>query len=178
MGSATETLISANYRTAHETFYAAEAGLARAVSDLQRAADWSLALGGAVTSGLQFAGAPVAPDGRALDPSALTRRLQAESDAEAGADPDRPVWTLFGHGPLSRLLPDEGAVRGYLILWIADDPADGDGVPTFDANGRILVRCEAFGERGARRTVEAELVRATFPDGSIRSRVLSWRPLR
>jgi Tfp pilus assembly protein PilX len=107
VGSATETLISANYRTAHETFYAAEAGLARAVSDLQRTADWSLALGGAVASGLQFAGAPAAPDGRALDLPALTRRLQAESDAEAGADPDRPVWTLFGHGPLSLLLPEE-----------------------------------------------------------------------
>jgi hypothetical protein len=177
-----ETWLSASQRTSQELAYAAEAALARVEIDLSASADWSATLGGAVPGGASAFNdrrtAVTLADASSVDLLSVTRTLQAEADARCGArasDPDCPEWQLFAHAPLSALASD-GVIASpvYVAAWIADDPFDKDGDPAADTNGRLLVRAQAFGAGGARRTVEAVVGRAA-PAGV---RLLSWRELR
>jgi hypothetical protein len=92
----------------------------------------------------------------------MTAALQEETDATYGvANGNRPVWKIYGHGPLDDLLPTKPIVAaGYVVVWIGDDPDETDGDPTADGNGRVLVHAEGFGEGGSRRVVEASAIRA------------------
>jgi PilX N-terminal len=178
----TETLISGSHRAAHEAFYAADAALERAIAALAAITDWSpivAAAPGNLVAGFSDGQArPIAPDGRALDLAALTALRQAASDtvyAPSVYGADSPRWQLFAHTRLQDLIP-EGTLSppAYLLIWVADDAADGDGDVHRDANARVLVHAEAYGPGGARRAVEAAVART--PEGAVR--VLAWKEIR
>jgi hypothetical protein len=185
---ASETMISANYRTAHEILYAADAGLDGAAAELRRISSWSdvlLAPPGNTTSAVDDGSMmPRAPDGTTLDLAQLTSALQADSDTRfgpPGANPNSPRWRLFAHGGLDRLLPAGlPSPPAYLVVWVADDVEDGDGDVEHDANGVIMMRSVAFGPRGGRRAIEATLARAGDLGGGSEApvRVFSWRDVR
>jgi type IV pilus assembly PilX-like protein len=161
---ATETLISGHHRDALEALYAADAGIERAVGDLRTLSAWQSVPGAAAgTATPDFrdgASAPALPDGTILDLARLTLERQADSNAVYPAGADRPIWRLFAHAPISRLLL-AGVIRSptYVVLWIADDVDDGDGDPLRDSNSVMVLRAEAFGPRGLRRRIEATVAR-------------------
>lgn len=157
----TETMITANYRVAQEALYAADAGLERSIQDLLRVSSWNSVLAGATKSGFIDNGASVMPDGTQANIVALTTNLQADSDADYGASPNRPVWRLFAHAHLSDLLlTGTVTARDYVVVWVADDPAETDGDPLTETNGILMVRAEAFGEGGSHKVVEATVSRS------------------
>lgn len=161
----TDTLISGAHRTGYETMYAAEAALERAIHDLAPLADWSPVLvpapGNLVSTFIDGQAAPGAPDGSQLDIAALTAERQRTSDARETfvQATDLPRWQLYAQGPLGTLPAAAPGPPAYLLVWVADD-AEGDGDPTHDSNGQILVYAEAHGTGGARRALEATVRRA------------------
>lgn len=160
-------------RARHAARGAAEVALERALQELAIAADLNEILAGSVRSGV--AGVDLAPavDGwGALDLSALTVGLQRESDAANRWGADGQVWRLFAYAPLGTLLDAAGggATAFYTVAWVADDPADGDGNPSADANGRVVVRAEAFGPFRSRQSFLATVRRH---GGALE--VISWR---
>ena len=188
----TESMASANHGAAQQALYAADAALEQTLSEVQ-AADWRT-LPGVAVSGRLRGGAltPRAPDGAVLDLAQLAAARQAESDAAFGISPDRPVWRLFGHAPLSDLTPAGAVVPpAYLLVWMADDGDERDGEPGRDSNDVLFVRVEAFGASHAHRSIEATLALQTGPaaesceagDGPPPAnrrevRVLSWKEVR
>ena len=79
---------------------------------------------------------------------------------------NNPRWQLYAYGPLSRLLP-AGAIDSpmYVVVWIADDPAENDDDPLADGvdvvnpgKGIAMMRAHAYGPGGVRRVVEVTLV--------------------
>lgn len=180
----TETIIAAHHRRGVETFHAAEAGLERSFVDLLREPDWNAVLSGAVKSSFTDGGAGTLPDGQPILLAALTAELQADADRSYGSSPNRPVWRLYVHAPIASLLP-AGMVtaRDYVVVWVADDPGDNDMDAGADANGLILVRCEAYGEGSSRRVVESTVARTIVVDkvsGESHpvTRVVAWREVR
>ena len=121
---------------------------------------------------------PRGPDGRTLDLTRLTADRQRSSDARGGPaifGANNPEWRLFAHAPLRALLAEPGPdLPLYLAVWIADDESDGDGNPTLDTNGQILLWSVAFGTGGTRAAVEARIERAV--GGGFR--LLAWRQAR
>jgi len=178
----TETLISASFRHSQEASHGAEAALERALHDLATLPDWSAALAAppvnVTSSFIDGSLFPTAPDGSTLDLTRLTLQRQRESDARDGPDvfgADSPQWRLYAHAPIRNLLLQEGILLPiYVVVWVADDGSDGDGDPTRDANGRIVVRAEAFGSGGARRAVEAAIGKSAT--GALR--LLVWHEAR
>jgi type II secretory pathway pseudopilin PulG len=188
----TESMASANHGAAQQALYAADAALEQTLSEVQ-AVDWRGLPGVAVSARLRDGALnPRAPDGAVLDLAQLAAARQAESDAAFGISPDRPVWRLFGHAPLSDLTPP-GVVGppAYLLVWMADDGDERDGEPGRDSNDVLLVRAEAFGMSHAHRSIEATLALQTGPAAEADEtgggapienrravRVLSWREVR
>jgi hypothetical protein len=180
--STTETLISASHRHAQEASYGADAALERSLHDLATLPDWTVVLavppGNVQSTFLDGALSPRLPDGRRLDLQRLTIERQRTSDTRDGPDrfgADSPQWRLFAHSSLSELLsPGEIHLPLYSVVWIADDGADGDGNPSADSNSRVILHAAGFGARGARRAVEAEVVRSDA--GEVR--VVAWREVR
>jgi hypothetical protein len=175
----TETLITAGHRHAAEASAAAEAAIERALRDLRMVADWSLVvlpppvhLQSSFVDGERM---PRAPDGRQLDVEALTRARQRDSDAAHGVavfGRDAPQWRLYAHSSLRAILPaGVPAQPAYVLVWVADDPGDGDADPSRDANGRLLVFADAYGAAGARRSIAAAIARSR--PGVLE--VLAWR---
>jgi hypothetical protein len=158
-----ETAISANHQIAQEVHEAAEAGVNCAFAELGATADWTSMPSGSTSPVLRCLDPtipPRTPDGAPLDLARLTSRRQADSDGRYGdgaANPDSPRWTVFASGPIQS--PSDHP-RSYVIVWIADDVDDGDGQPSHDSNGMLVVRAQAFGIRGARSTVETLVSRA------------------
>lgn len=187
----TDTMVSANHRAAQQTLYAADAAIERAIGTLGALGDWRPVPGADGSVGPDFddgAIAPRLPGGATLDLARLTAQRQADSDAMYVPSANRPVWRLFAHAALGRLVPGDVIVAPiYLVVWIADDVEDGDGDPLRDSNGVLMVRSEAFGPQGARRRVEVTLAREipedveTADEGSplpvrrTQVRMLSWR---
>ena len=171
--SNTETAIAANYRTASELVYAAEAGANAAIADLARAGPWTNVLTGLVRS--PFCDSTLSPAltaGERLDLSAQTSMLQAASDVEAQRGADNPRWRLYLYNPLAAIARTPLA-SAYVAVWVADDASEVDGDAQNDSNGLIVVRAEAFGPQGMQRTLEATLA----SDGS-NVRLVSWRDVR
>jgi hypothetical protein len=198
-----EVGIAANQRDAVQTLHAADAGLERALADLALA-DWDAVLAGAVTSPFHDGGGVVAlPDGSRMDVQQETNRLRCGADACGDADMDRvsaarpwgrnnPRWTVFASGPLAQLLPDATvAARSYLVIWVADDPAENDAQPLRDGGppalldaanrtnpgrGAVWLHARAYGPSGARRAIEAVVERdPRWPSAQLRVRV--WREI-
>jgi hypothetical protein len=175
-----ETWLSAGQRSSQDLSYAADAGIGRAQVDLA-AAEWTAVLrsGGAIGSTFDDGKSTVIlADGTPIDLGGETRALQTDTDARCGSratSPDCPAWHLFAHAPAADLVPGRVVdTPMYLAAWIADDPFDGDGDSGADANGRLLVRAQAFGPRGARRSVEAVIGRV----GPAAIQLVSWKELR
>jgi hypothetical protein len=179
--SMTETLATGNDGRATSAFYAAQAGLDRAIADLSDAPDWDQVLAGTLLSGFTDGppgGERVLADGRRISLDAVVNLANcgravactpAEMDAVTLERPwgrNNPRWRLFGHGPLGGILvPPEPAAGEYLVVLVADDPYESDDDPSRDGRagsagaGVILVRAEAFGPDGAHRVVEGTLAR-------------------
>jgi hypothetical protein len=182
----TETKIAGNYRSGAETLYAADAGIERVMQDVLTVPNWDDILNGAATSGF-IDGAPsgnrTMPDGTQIDLTQATNVArcgqiscsQAELDAVTEDRPwgkNNPRWQLYSYGPLEDMLPT-GTItsRQYVIVWIADDPAENDDDPLKDgaapANGAaenfgrgiIAMRAQAFGPDGTTRTIEVTAAR-------------------
>ena len=202
--STTEGQISTNERTAQETLYIADAAIERVMLDLGQAPDWGALLGGATLS--SFVDGPadrITPDGVTIVLATQTARVQANSDLTYGAaNPNRPIWQLYGHSPIGNLLPaGEITTRGYAIIWLADDDGEADNDPLSDSNQIVALRAHAFGERGTETEIEVTVAMGTNtappPAGKAKKaqkakkkgggggapapmalRVLSWRELR
>jgi hypothetical protein len=179
--SSMETRMAGAERARYAVRGAAEVALERALQELAIAADLNEILAGSVRSGV--AGADLSPNvggWGALDLSELTSGLQREAAAASQWGADGQVWRLFGYAPLDVLLdaagPGASGAGGapdsafYTVAWVADDPADGDGNPSADANGRVVVRAEAFGPFRSRQALVATVRRQ---GGSLE--LISWR---
>jgi hypothetical protein len=172
-------LIAASYRQGQEAAYGAEAALERALTDLAVVADWNTVLAPPPANRMSTFDDGLSsvrlPDGSVVSLGALTAQRQRESDDLAGPAifrGDSPQWRLFAHAPIQDLVPAPAAGAPlYLLAWVSDDGADGDGDPSRDSNGRVHVHAEALGGSGARRAVEAAVERSG--DGVIR--MINWR---
>ena len=161
MTTTTETMLTHNFQTGQQTLYAADAGLERGVQDLIREPNWSDILAGTRTSGFTDDPPHLLPDGTSVDLTALTTALQSDTDTFYGvANPNRPVWQLYAHGPMQSLLPaGQVLARGYVVVWVGDDSGESDGNPALDGNGTLSVHAEAFGEGSSHKVVEGSAVR-------------------
>ena len=186
----TETLVSAHHAASQQALYAAEAGAERAIGELRALPTWqTVPMPGSAFAFADFNDGSVAPelfDGTVLDLPQLTVERQADSDGFFPNTPDRPQWRLFGHATLDRMIAEgAGGAPPYLIVWVADDPGDLDGDPGRDSNDILLVRSEAFGGAGVRRSVQATVLRQSALDGAagggvMRSdvNVIAWLEMR
>ena len=154
----TEVLVSRYHHDERGAAYAAQAMLAAALQELDRGPQWNDVLTGAriaaFADGSLTAPRQIPGGGTVLiccGPGTPTGRLRTETGL---------AWQPFAWQSLSRLLNLGEAPRYYLIAWVVDDPADGDGDPLADSNDRILVRAEAVTPLGVRKAVEATMERA------------------
>lgn len=186
----TESLVGASHRAALQSFYAAEAGIERTIGELRRLSTWQpVPASGAGSSSGDFNDGALAPqlaDGTILDLARVTTERQRDSNAFYPDTLDRPVWRLFAHASLERMIAgDAGPAPPYVVVWVADDPDDLDGDPGRDSNDILIVRAQAFGVRGGRRTVEATIFRESALDGAVAGgpmrsdvSVIAWREVR
>jgi hypothetical protein len=152
------------------------------MQDLLTVPDWNRVLSGAEQSGFvdgSPAGPRVLPHGDTIDLTEIANLASCghitacSSDEIATNSPERhwltnnPVWQLYSYGPVSDLLPG-GTVNSpiYVVVLVADDPSDNDGLPLTDGNaagnpgtGVLSLRAEAFGPHGTHRIVEATVAR-------------------
>ena len=163
----TETLVSGRVEQVQALRYAADGALTLALADLS-VADWTAALGGAPSTFTDGNPATVRQI-PGLDPlqlccgaNTLSAAVLQAANAGRGWGLDTPQWRLYVWGPVSAWL-DAGVIQApfYVAVWIADDPADGDGDPVTDANGTIALYAAAIGPRGGRRAARALIARPT-----------------
>jgi Tfp pilus assembly protein PilX len=178
--SNTETMISANFRNSQEALYAADAATERVVQDLLLIPRWNDILAAGATSRDCGAGLTVnesaTPSGfidttltptiagsnLSLDLMKATCNLQSGTNGSAIWGTNNPTWRLFAWGKMKDLLPNNVIdSQMYLVVWVADDPADGDGDPLADTNGVLTVHAEAYGPSGARKTVEVTVAKTS-----------------
>ena len=179
-----ETAVGVNHRRAVQALYAAAAALELATAELGALADWSAALNGSARSAFRDATlTPAMPDGASIDLVAIAAGLRTGGAGSTAAGRGLE-WRLFAHGRLSAwaaVPADYGP--WFVAVWIADDAADPDADPALDGNDSIVAHAAAFGPRGARRAVQATLVRqfVTPPaPAPVRTRVrlASWSVVR
>ncbi len=176
----TEDKIAAAYRDGVEARYAADAAVERALQDMSGPGGWNSLFDGTVTSTFVDGppgGSRALSDGGVLDLTVETNLVRCgrpacgEGDltavtAERPWGPNNPRWQLYAYGPLSRLLPAAALdSRMYIVVWIADDPAESDDDPLADGadivnpgKGIALMRAHAYGPGGVRRAVEVTVV--------------------
>jgi hypothetical protein len=157
----TEGAIASNYRAGNETLYAADAAVERVVQDLLLVPRWNDVLTGTVKSGfLDTTLTPTLPSNQALDLTALTADVQAQSDSTAPWGPNNPTWRLFAYGPLSNML-GTGTIQSnsYVVVWISDDPSETDADPASDTNGVMTLYAQAIGQFGSVRSVEVTVAK-------------------
>jgi hypothetical protein len=181
-----EVTLAAHDREARGLSYASKAAATVAVADLQALPSWSALIAPGVPADTsaspgRFVDAilnPAAPwGGPALDLRALTARMQNDSDAVTSLGGDAPVWRLFDYGRLDRLVPASArASPYYLVVWVADDRADGDGDPSVDADGIVVVRAAALGPRGGRVDTEVSVLRRPGDGAAEAFQILTIRP--
>jgi hypothetical protein len=183
MGSA-ETTLARRDRDTRSLTRAARAVATLAVADLRALPSWAAVLEPgrepelSATPG-RLAPAtltPALPWGGSLDLRAVTARAQAATDA-SGIPGDPARWRLYGAASLVSLVPDAaGGMPCFLAVWVADDAVDGDGDPSTDTNGVLLVRGAAFGPGEGETTVLLAVSREAVPGGPAVVRVLTIRP--
>jgi len=171
---ATREVASTAWREEGEQLrYAAEAGLALGVSELDQAPGFTPVLSGTALSGHPAGPGPrVVPGGRMLDVGTLTASLQA---ATPDVGLNTPRWVPWVVVSLEAAAPVGPSVPALLVVWVADDEEDGDGRPLEDSNGVVRVRAAAFGPRFAQRAVEGAISRVGPPPGGLK--LLAWQPV-
>jgi len=182
----TEMSVTQNFRAGHETLDAADAALERVLVDLSALPSWTTLPGGTALS--TFLGSSLTPtvvSHGLVDLDRLTRDLQARSAAAAHWGANDPVWRLFAHGAASALAPGTIRSSAYLVVWVADDPAESDNDPAVDTNGVISLVAEALGPAGTARSIAATIAGPAFVSrtltptvSSLGPRILSWREIR
>ena len=153
-----ETLIAWNFRGSQQALYAADAAGEWALVDLAAVTpDWPTLLNGSARSWFVdgvAAGKRVLADGSLLDLTAVVQQ-------NAG-------WRPYAYGPLKDLLPTPPPLSPpsafYVLVSVAPDAASAS---------RLRVRAEAFGPRGAHKTVELGVLR----DG-LGVQLQSWTEVR
>ena len=202
LASSAARLADHNHEDAVALLNAAESALELAARDLSAIADWNRVLDGSARSPAVDGvpgGIRTIPAGGSLDLTRLTNQVtcgsdtlcsdaqRASSTAERPWGADNPRWGLFMHTPLTALNNARLRQAVYIIVWIGDDAGETDGDPGVDGGspggeGRhvLRARAEAFGADGARRAIEAELVRFCRLEGVVEicmpgTRVRSWR---
>jgi hypothetical protein len=199
LSTSIETLISRHFRDGAGAAYAAEALALHSVHELSSLADWTLALDGSVHSRLFDGGATgvrTLRDNSVIDLEAVRNLANCgkASCSEADlvrADEQRPWgfsnprWQLFGSGRLEDLLGVSSPF--YVVLFVADDPAETDLNPFEDGagaanpgSGVLRLRAEAFGPGGVHSAIEATISRAGIADHPPAPepapvRIVSWR---
>jgi Tfp pilus assembly protein PilX len=178
----TETKITGNYVHAQEAMYAADAAIERTVQDVLTVPDWNNMLSGAQRSAFVDgppSGTRTLPNGAVIDLAEATNMINCgklttcsvtEMNTTTEDRPwalNNPRYQLFAYGPSNNFI-ETGTLNSpfYIIVWVADDPADSDDDPTKDGNdsnnkgtGVILLRAEAWGGRGAHKVIEVTLMR-------------------
>ena len=71
---------------------------------------------------------------------------------------------------------DAGGNPAFLAVWVADDAVDGDGDPSADKNGVILVRGAAFGPGEGEAFVTLTVSRDPAAGNPAFVRILAIRP--
>ncbi len=175
MTTQTETMISSNFSNGQEALYAADAGVERAMQDLLTVPDWDTILAGATTSAFidgSAGGTRKLADGRTIDLaqvrnmancSKLTGCSVSDMDAITDDRPwgtNNPRWQLYAYGDMNDIIPT-GTVNSpyYVVVMVADDPADADNDPTKDLNRVVAMRAEAFGPGNAHKVIMVTLAR-------------------
>jgi type IV pilus assembly PilX-like protein len=196
--STSETAIAANFRASHESFYAADAAIERALVDLRNIPDWTPVLNGTIKSTFvdgPSSGVRTLPDGSRIDLGQIVNLANCQhsalcSPAEIAAvtqerpwGANNPNWTPFSHGALERLTSGTVHSSFYMITLVGDDPSENDNDPAQDGMelggqgnpglGVLALRAEAFGPRAAHHVVEATIARS-----STELRILSWREVQ
>lgn len=174
---AVDMALAGSYRTGEEALAAAEAGLERAAGELSTMADWSAVLRAPPANATAPFSQPGtllrAPDGRTFDEGALLAARQAATPAVFGAN--APQWRVYAKTSLQGLWPAPLAgPPALIIVFVADDGAEEDGDPGADVNGRVWLHADAYALQGARRQVQALLVRAA--PGAVR--LHAWSEIR
>lgn len=221
LGASVVALMAEQVAASLAARYAAEAAMERALAELRDATDFTSILNGATVSaftdgagsGTRTLSGGIHVNLDEVVSQANCTRPSGCSDAQiAATTTDRPWgrrnprWRLFSFGPLAN--DDDPGVAGfpvYVVVLVADDPADNDEVPEEDGGpdgtalnpgaGVLLVRAEAFGRREAARGVEATVVRhdlvararwgaadpatrGPIPTDPPRLEVVGWKELR
>lgn len=200
LATSVETLISRNFREGAGAIYAADAVAAFGLVELSASPDWTTVLNGTThstwTDGAPGGARPLR-DGSTINlteilnmancgmPTTCSDRDMAATDAERPWGLNNPRWQLFAWGRVADWLPGDGIDAGYyVVLLVADDPAETDGDPLVDGPGPgfglLTLRAEAFGPGGAHAAVEQTLARVSADELRRRPdlgpvRVVSWR---
>ena len=192
--TSSERQVAATFGWSTEVFYGADAAFERAAQDLSQVPDWNLVMNGGTSTFVDGAPGPrTLPDGSVLNLVQATDAVNcgrspcslADLQATTARRPwgtNNPIWGLYAHGTLADLSPS-GPIDSnvYVVVWVADDPLETDGLPLIDGDttdgpnpgaGLLQVLVHAYGPSGTRRVIEATLGRTP------RIRVLSWRELR
>jgi len=160
----TETRIASSYGAGIEAFYAADAGIERAIDDLRTIPDWSALAAKAATSTF-VDGPPGGPrtlwDGTTLDLGEETRMVR---------EGDGSPWRLFAYGALADMLPGRLKSRAYVVVWVGDSP----DAPFRPGEEALKLLAQAYGPQGARRSLQVVLARKPIND-SKGILVVSWR---
>jgi hypothetical protein len=181
----TLALIAFSFRESRELLYSAEGAVALAIRDLGQPTDWSAVLSGAAASSFTDGasiGSRTLPGGTVITlcctAGSLTADVQQRAHGGRNWGGDTPQWQIFAWGPVSGWLA-AGRIDSpvYVGVWVADDPADGDGNPAADTNGVVELHAQALGTNGARRVVQVLLSRPSDA-ASPGVRILSWREAR
>jgi hypothetical protein len=195
-----EGKVAGNYRDGTEALYAADGALERILHDVDASSDWNTLLDGSVVSSFTDgapAGRRIVEGGAIIDLVEETNMLRcgkpvtcsiAEMDASTVDRPwgsNNPRWQLYAYGRLADLAADRIDSRIYVVVWVADDPAEDDENPMRDGDppavghpapnpggGIIVLRARSLGAGGISRTIQAVVTR-----GSRGLRVVSWRTL-
>ena len=173
---ATDMQAASNYVASREALHAAEGGIEIAAQELLEIADWNAVLNGTVLS--RFVDGPAAETRHLADGQTVSLPVatSAANSEERPWGANNPRWQLFAFGWLGP--------TNYLVVWVADDPAENDGDPTRDGldgtspgAGIVAIRAEAFGTRRARKVIEVTVRRGPMP--SVESvEMLSWQEVR
>lgn len=192
--TASEAAIAQNFKNGYEALHAADAAAERALGDLDAVTDWTLVLNGTVRS--TFVDGPPSGTRLLVDGSVLDldqslnlanchKRTMCSASEMNAVTADRPWaannprWQPFLYGRLSDIAPAGTSDSPYYVLaLVGDDPSEGDGDPSRDSDppgagsGVIVLRAQAFGPWGIRRTIELTVSRTST--GHVR--VIAWRP--
>lgn len=163
MLTSSETLLTANYRNAQESLYAADAGVERVVQDLLTVAQWNelLQSGNIQSSFTEGPTVTTLADGTRIDVARECARVQAETDRLNVWGTNDPTWRVYAYGPLANMLPEGVDSRAYVVVLVGDDPSETDGNPLADTNGVLTLHAESWGAGGSHKVVEVTVARTS-----------------